>query len=109
MHFQKISSNSIPSSFSFSSKFTSTFNFRREIDIFLIMTVISTCLWLIWAAIGLGTRGVLGDSLDVSKGLQEILKKAHQGPLYDYPTSLTQGIVPVSYSFFFGCNRKELY
>jgi hypothetical protein len=28
---------------------------------------------------------------DVSNSLQEILNKAHQGPLYTYPTSLTQG------------------
>ena len=31
---------------------------------------------------------------DVSPALQTILNKAHQAPLYSYPTSLTQGIVP---------------
>lgn len=31
---------------------------------------------------------------DVSAALQQILNQAHQGPLYTYPTSLTQGIVP---------------
>lgn len=31
---------------------------------------------------------------DVSTALQQILNQAHQGPLYTYPTSLTQGIVP---------------
>lgn len=31
---------------------------------------------------------------DVSTSLQQILDQAHQGPLYTYPTSLTQGIVP---------------
>ncbi|KAE9381445.1 hypothetical protein N431DRAFT_320819 [Stipitochalara longipes BDJ] len=31
---------------------------------------------------------------DLSLSLQDILNKAHQGPLYNYPTSLTQGIVP---------------
>ena len=31
---------------------------------------------------------------DVSTPLQQILNQAHQGPLYTYPTSLTQGIVP---------------
>ena len=31
---------------------------------------------------------------DVSTSLQQILNQAHQGPLYTYPTSLTQGIVP---------------
>lgn len=37
-----------------------------------------------------------GGAPDVSPSLQAILNKAHQGPLYTYPTSLTQGIVPVS-------------
>lgn len=31
---------------------------------------------------------------DVSTSLQQILSQAHQAPLYTYPTSLTQGIVP---------------
>ena len=31
---------------------------------------------------------------DVSPALQTILDKAHEAPLYTYPTSLTQGIVP---------------
>lgn len=31
---------------------------------------------------------------DVSTALQQILNQAHQGPLYTYPTSLTQGIIP---------------
>jgi hypothetical protein len=35
-------------------------------------------------------------SPDVSAALQKILDQAHQGPLYDYPTSFTQGILPVS-------------
>lgn len=35
---------------------------------------------------------------DVNPALQQILNQAHQGPLYDYPTSFTQGIVPVSFS-----------
>lgn len=34
-------------------------------------------------------------SPDVSPSLQDILDKAHKGPLYTYPTSLTQGIIPV--------------
>lgn len=33
-------------------------------------------------------------TLDVSRSLQSILDLAHQPPLYDYPTSLTQGIIP---------------
>ncbi|KAL6719474.1 hypothetical protein ACLMJK_003714 [Lecanora helva] len=33
-------------------------------------------------------------SPDVSPSLQDILNRAHQPPLYTYPTSLTQGIVP---------------
>lgn len=31
---------------------------------------------------------------DVSIPLQQILNQAHQGPLYTYPTSLTQDIIP---------------
>jgi hypothetical protein len=31
---------------------------------------------------------------DVSPALQQILNQAHQPPLYTYPTSLTQGIIP---------------
>ena len=31
---------------------------------------------------------------DVSTPLQQILNQAHKGPLYTYPTSLTQGIIP---------------
>jgi hypothetical protein len=40
--------------------------------------------------------GIVPGQPDVSNSLQEILNKAHQGPLYTYPTSLTQGIMPVS-------------
>ena len=36
----------------------------------------------------------LAISPDVSPDLQRILSQAHQAPLYTYPTSLTQGIVP---------------
>lgn len=38
--------------------------------------------------------GVVASAPDVSFALQDILDKAHTGPLYTYPTSLTQGIVP---------------
>ena len=55
------------------------------------MAFISSTLLL-----ALGVVGTLASSFpDVSKSLQDILNKAHQGPLYTYPTSLTQGIVPV--------------
>ena len=33
-------------------------------------------------------------SPDVSPALQNVLDQAHQAPLYTYPTSFTQGIVP---------------
>jgi hypothetical protein len=48
-----------------------------------------------------GVVGTLASSFgpDVSTSLQDILNKAHQGPLYTYPTSLTQGIVPVRCCF----------
>ncbi|KAH8792693.1 hypothetical protein BGZ57DRAFT_750864 [Hyaloscypha finlandica] len=47
--------------------------------------------------LGLWNGVVLGEVVaapDLSLSLQDILNKAHQGPLYTYPTSLTQGIVP---------------
>lgn len=40
------------------------------------------------------TAPTLAISPDVSPALQKILNQAHQGPLYTYPTSLTQGIIP---------------
>jgi hypothetical protein len=40
------------------------------------------------------TAPTLAISPDVSSALQKILNQAHQGPLYTYPTSLTQGIIP---------------
>lgn len=43
--------------------------------------------------LALGTCG-LAASPDVSLALQQILDQAHQGPLYTYPTSLTQDIIP---------------
>lgn len=52
-----------------------------------------------------GVVGTLASSYpapDVSLSLQDILNKAHQGPLYSYPTSLTQGIVPVSQEYTSG-------
>ena len=45
------------------------------------------------AFLTLATLG-LAINPDVSPALQQILDKAHQPPLYTYPTSLTQGIVP---------------
>ena len=41
-----------------------------------------------------GVYGVTAIDPDVSPALQAILNKAHEAPLYTYPTSLTQGIVP---------------
>lgn len=35
------------------------------------------------------------DTPDVSPALQSKLELAFKGPLYDYPTSFTQGIIPV--------------
>ena len=39
-------------------------------------------------------ESTLAANPDVSLALQTILNQAHQAPLYTYPTSLTQGIVP---------------
>ncbi|KUJ22427.1 uncharacterized protein LY89DRAFT_680573 [Mollisia scopiformis] len=54
---------------------------------------LSTLLYLTTALLGL-SRAEIPGTPDLSLGLQQILREAHQGPLYDYPTSLTQGIVP---------------
>ncbi len=66
------------------------------------MAATSTCLALTWAVLGFGTSFVVTGveasvpgNPDVSPNLQEVLNKAHQGPLYTYPTSFTQGIIPV--------------
>jgi len=45
-------------------------------------------------SLALSAGGVLASAPDVSLSLQAILNQAHQGPLYTYPTSLTQGIIP---------------
>jgi hypothetical protein len=82
------------------------------------MATISTCLLLLWAVLGVGTSSAIavggrhgeegngGGRPDVSNRLQDILDKAHTGPLYDYPTSFTQGIIPVSFSA--GSRDREL-
>ena len=44
--------------------------------------------------VALVATAIASSTPDVSNALQSILNKAHQG-IYDYPTSLTQGIVPV--------------
>jgi hypothetical protein len=65
----------------------------------LIMAGVSTVLYMSFALLGLWNGRVRGEVVagpDLSPSLQDILNKAHQGPLYTYPTSLTQGIVPVS-------------
>ena len=60
------------------------------------MAAISTVWYMSFALLGLWNGRVVGETVpDVSLSLQDILNQAHQGPLYTYPTSLTQGIVPV--------------
>ncbi|MCJ1460991.1 hypothetical protein MMC28_011373 [Mycoblastus sanguinarius] len=44
----------------------------------------------------LALNALAGSIPDVSPALQNILNQAHQGPLYTYPTVLTQGVVPKS-------------
>ncbi|RDW84992.1 hypothetical protein BP6252_02582 [Coleophoma cylindrospora] len=51
-----------------------------------------SCLSLALAVTG--AFAVENLSQDFSTSLEGILAQAHQGPLYTYPTSLTQGIVP---------------
>lgn len=85
---------------------TSSLLLRRGIDIYdrwslslIAMASVSTGLYLALALLGgvwNGGVGVMGGaSPDVSLSLKEILDKAHRGPLYTYPTSLTQEIVTV--------------
>jgi len=50
------------------------------------MASISTTLLLVGAVLGTLVNGL--ERPDASTGLQEILNKAHQSLLYDYPTSL---------------------
>lgn len=61
------------------------------------MFSLSTYLLLALAVTGsfASSTGAIPSDLDFSDSLQDILDKAHQGPLYVYPTSLTQEIVPV--------------
>ncbi|TAQ90208.1 hypothetical protein B7494_g1506 [Chlorociboria aeruginascens] len=62
--------------------------------IILRNTILSSprCLTI---ALAIGSQlSVSYAALDVSLSLQDVLNKAHQGPLYLYPTSFTQGIVP---------------
>jgi len=47
------------------------------------------------AIVAAASSSVLDKTYDLNPTLQSILQKAHTGN-YDYPTSLTQGIVPVS-------------
>ncbi|RDW78162.1 hypothetical protein BP5796_06014 [Coleophoma crateriformis] len=51
-----------------------------------------SCLSMAFAVTG--AFAVENLSQDFSTSLESILAQAHQGPLYTYPTSLTQGIVP---------------
>lgn len=77
------------------------------------MATLITSLLLIWAVLGFGSNAAImnvgggkhhdGSEVvdvdtrpDVSNRLQDVLGKAHKG-LYDYPTSFTQGIIPVSW------------
>lgn len=46
------------------------------------------------AALIVAVVNVLALNPDVSTALQDILNQAHQAPLYTYPTSLTQGVIP---------------
>lgn len=67
------------------------------LDISIIMFSLSTTLFLACSILSLRSAGVQAEvagNPDVSTSLQQILDQAHKGPLYTYPTSLTQGIIP---------------
>ena len=67
-------------------------------------------MFLVWSVLSIGSEGVAiprndqaasttgmrGGNENVSNELQKVLQKAGKGPLYDYPTSFTQEIMPVS-------------
>jgi hypothetical protein len=79
------------------------------------MAAMSTCLALAWVVLSFGTsfvvKGVeasVPGNTDVSPSLQEVLNKAHQAPLYTYPTSFTQGIIPVRSSILTN-SRARIY
>jgi hypothetical protein len=74
--------------------------FILSLNTVLAMAFISSSLLLSWFALGIARGGgvVAASAPDVSPSLQDILNKAHQAPLYTYPTSLTQGIIPVCIS-----------
>ena len=81
----------------------------------IVIAAMSTCLALAWVVLGFGTsfvvKGVeasVPGNPDVSPSLQEVLNKAHQGPLYTYPTSFTQGIIPVRRSILTN-SRARIY
>jgi len=59
---------------------------ESDSNISLAMASISTTLLLVGAVLGTLVNGL--ERPDASTGLQEILNKAHQSLLYDYPTSL---------------------
>jgi hypothetical protein len=64
----------------------------RSLNLTLAMAFTFSTLLLTVGVVGILAAASMPD---VSNSLQDILNKAHQGPLYTYPTSLTQGIVPV--------------
>ena len=71
---------------------------ERKSDPLLVLFVVMAFILsiLLFSAAVVETLASTYPAPDVSISLQDILNKAHQGPLYTYPTSLTQGIVPVS-------------
>jgi hypothetical protein len=56
-----------------------------------------TAFCAVESVLATGSASVLDRTNDLSPALQSILRKAHTG-LYTYPTSLTQGIVPVRFT-----------
>ncbi|PBP22679.1 hypothetical protein BUE80_DR006588 [Diplocarpon rosae] len=65
-----------------------------SLTLLLAVASISTCLMLAYTLLGFSSVEVPIISPDWSQSLQDILHEAHKDPLYKYPTSLTQGIIP---------------
>jgi hypothetical protein len=73
----------------------------RALNLTVAMAFLSATFVLMLGVVG--TFASSSQMPDVSTSLQKILDQAHKGPLYTYPTSLTQGIIPVTRSLLRLC------
>jgi hypothetical protein len=74
------------------------------------MMFLSTFLWLSGALLGVVVKSVEAEvpgHAEVGNELQRILSEAYKSPSYTYPTSLTQGIIPVCFFLSSLIERRE--